>query len=187
MGKERVTMEIAGRQVQVSKLDQVLFPKSGFTKADLINYYVKISETILPHLKDRPLTLKLYYHGVEAGANYEKDAPPYTPAWVERAPIWRKNRESKINFILVNDLPTLAWTAQLTNIEMHPFLARWPKINRPDWMVFDLDPGEPADVVDAARVALLLHELLEELKLQSFVKSTGSKGLHVYVPLNSTV
>src|SRR5436305_9352352 len=106
-------MEVGRRKVQVSKLDQVLFPKSGFTKGDLINYYVKISKTILPHLKERPLTLKLYYHGVEAGADYEKDAPAYTPTWVQRAPIWRKSGEGQIHFILVNDLPTLVWTAQL--------------------------------------------------------------------------
>src|SRR5256885_9426661 len=103
MGREKVPMEIAGRQMYVSNLDQVLFPRSGFTKGELINYYIQISKVILPHLKDRPLTLKLYYHTVEAPADYEKDAPAYTPDWVARAPIWRKNRESKIHFVLVND------------------------------------------------------------------------------------
>ena len=171
----------------VSNLDQVLFPQSGFTKGELIDYYARVSKVILPHLKDRPLTLKLYYHGVNSPADYEKDAPAYTPDWVARAPIWRKSGDSKIHFVLVNDLPTLVWTANLANIEMHPFLARWPKIAQPDSVVFDLDPGEPADALDAAQVALWLGDLLEEMKLKAFVKTAGSKGLHVYVPLNTPV
>src|SRR3954467_5916464 len=187
MGKERAPLTVAGRGVYVSNLGQVLFPESGFSKGELIDYYIKVSAIILPHLKDRPLTLKLYYHGVDSPAAYEKDAPSYTPPWVKRAPIWRKSGESQIRFVLVNDLPTLVWTANLANIEMHPFLARWPRIGRPDWMVFDLDPGEPATVLDAARVALLLHELLTELKLQSYIKSAASKGLHLYVPFNTAV
>src|SRR3954469_20420764 len=187
MAREKIPLRVGGREMYVSNLDQVLFPKTGFTKAQLIDYYIKIADTILPHLKNRPLTLKLYYHGVDSPADYEKDAPSYTPAWVKRAPIWRKSGESQIHFVLVNDLPTLVWTANLANIEMHPFLARWPRIGRPDWMVFDLDPGEPATVLDAARVALLLRELLAELKLESYIKSAASKGLHVYVPFNTAV
>jgi bifunctional non-homologous end joining protein LigD len=187
MGKQRAPLKVGGRDMYVSNLDQVLFPESGFTKGELIDYYIKLSGIILPHLKDRPLTLKLYYHGVDSPAAYEKDAPSYTPSWVKRAPIRRKSGESQIRFVLVNDLPTLVWTANLANIEMHPFLARWPRIGRPDWMVFDLDPGEPATVLDAARVALLLRELLAELKLESYIKSAASKGLHVYVPFNTAV
>src|SRR3954453_3104541 len=169
MAREKIPLRVGGREMYVSNLDQVLFPKTGFTKAQLIDYYIKIADTILPHLKNRPITLKLYYHGVDSPADYEKDAPSYTPAWVRRAPIWRKNGESQIQFVLVNDLPTLVWSANLANIEMHPFIARWPRIDRPDWMVFDLDPGEPANVLDAARVALSVRELLDDLKLTSFV------------------
>jgi bifunctional non-homologous end joining protein LigD len=187
MARIKVPLQVAGREMQVSNLDQVLFPKSGFKKADVINYYIKVSKLILPHLRNRPLTLKLYYHGVEAPADYEKDAPSYTPKWVKRAPIWRKTGESQIHFVLVNDLPTLVWAANLANIEMHPFLARWPKIDRPDFMVFDLDPGEPAGALEAAQVAVWLAELLSAMKLKSFVKSAGSKGLHVYVPFNTPV
>jgi bifunctional non-homologous end joining protein LigD len=187
MGRKKVPLKVAGREMQVSNLDQVLFPRSGFTKGDVINYYIKASKLILPHLRNRPLTLKLYYHGVEAPADYEKDAPAYTPDWVKRAPIWRKSGESQIHFVLVNDLPTLVWTANLANIEMHPFLARWPKIDRPDVMVFDLDPGEPAGALEAAEVALWLFELLKRLGLESFLKSAGSNGLHVYVPFNTAI
>src|SRR4051812_23438644 len=187
MGRKKVPLKVAGREMQVSNLDQVLFPRSGFTKGDVINYYIKASKLILPHLRNRPLTLKLYYHGVDSPADYEKDAPSYTPEWVKRAPIWRKSGESQIHFVLVNDLPTLVWTANLANIEMHPFLARWPRIQRPDWMVFDLDPGEPATALDAARVALWLRELLDDLNLESFIKTAGSKGLHLYVPFNTAV
>jgi len=187
MGKERVPITVAGKKMYVSNIDQVLFPECGFTKREVIDYYIRISSVILPHLKNRPLTLKLYYHGVNAPADYEKNAPSYTPEWVKRAPIWRKSGESRIHYVLVNDLPTLIWTANLANIEMHPFLARWPEIERPDWMVFDLDPGEPATVLDAGRIALRLRDLLRELKLESFVKTAGSKGLHVYVPFNRKV
>jgi bifunctional non-homologous end joining protein LigD len=187
MAREKIPLRVGGREMYVSNLDQVLFPKTGFTKAQLIDYYIKIADTILPHLKNRPITLKLYYHGVDSPADYEKDAPFYTPAWVRRAPIWRKNGESQIQFVLVNDLPSLVWSANLANIEMHPFIARWPRIDRPDWMVFDLDPGEPANVLDAARVALSVRELLDDLKLTSFVKTAGSKGLHLYIPFNTAV
>src|SRR4051794_30438009 len=187
MGKERAPLTVAGREMYVSNLDQVLFPESGFSKGELIDYYIKVSAIILPHLKNRPLTLKLYYHGVDSPADYEKDAPSYTPAWVKRAPIWRKSGESQIHFVLVNDLPTLVWTANLANIEMHPFIARWPRIDRPDWRVFARAPGDPADALDAARVALWVRELLDDLKLAGFLKTAGSKGLHLYVPFNTAV
>lgn len=179
-------LEIEGRQLTLSNLDKVLFPASGFTKGEIIDYYIRISHWMLPHLKDRPLTLKRYPEGIDKAHFYEKDAPRYTPEWVTTFAVERKGkgRGSRIDYILVNDLPTLVWTANLANIEMHTFLARAPAIDRPTMAVFDLDPGEPAGVLECADVALELKELLDGLKLKTWIKSSGSKGIQVYIPLN---
>ena len=180
-------LKVAGKTVPVSNLDKVLYPQAGFTKGDVINYYIQISAVLLPHLKDRPLTLKRYPNGVEAAFFYEKECPSHRPPWVSTTAVARTRDNSKINFCLVNDLPTLVWTANLADLELHTMLAKAGHIDRPTMIVFDLDPGPPANVLLCARVGLRLRDLLAALKLQSFIKSSGSKGLQLYVPLNSPV
>lgn len=186
MGRDKAEIEVAGRKVQVSNLEKILFPASQFSKVQLINYYIQVSKYLLPHLKGRPLTLKRFPEGVTGPFFYEKDAPSHTPNWVKTTKVSRKDG-SKINFILLNDLPSLVWSANLANIELHTFLARAPKIQQPTMVVFDLDPGPPADVVQCCQVALWLREILEDFKLKCFVKFSGSKGLQLYVPLNTPI
>lgn len=161
---------------------------AAFTKANVIDYYVRVAPFLLPHLKNRPVTLKRFPEGVYGEFFYEKDAPSFTPQWVKTFPVPRRNKaEPEIRYILINNLPTLVWLANLANLEIHPFLHRVPKLDRPTAMVFDCDPGEGADVLTCARVALMLRDVLRELKLESFAKVSGSKGLQVYVPFNSAV
>lgn len=181
------TLNISGRQVPVSKLDKIFYPSVGFTKGQVIDYYIRISPVLLPHLKDRPLTLKRYPDGVAGGFFYEKRCPPYRPDWVKTAPVWSDRNEEEIHFCLANDLPSVVWAANLGDLELHTFLARADDLERPTMMVFDLDPGLPADILSCARVALLLREKLEAFELKSFPKTSGSKGLQIYVPLNTSV
>lgn len=179
------TIQVESRSISLSNLDKVLYPAAGFIKAQVIDYYVRISRYILPHLKDRPITLVRYPEGVRGEHFFEKNAPGHTPNWVKRFAVPHRVRTGVIHYILINDLPTLVWAANLASLELHPFLHRAPKINSPTEMVFDLDPGEGADIFTCVRVALLVREVLDELKLQSFAKVSGSKGLQLYVPLNS--
>jgi bifunctional non-homologous end joining protein LigD len=185
MGK-KTALEIGGRTLQVSNLDKVLYPGNRFTKAQVIDYYIKAAPYILPHLKDRPLTLKRYPDGVTAQHFYEKDAPSHTPDWVKLATVPRRGREGDIHYVMINDAASLVWAANLASLEMHVFLARFPKIHQPTFIVFDLDPGEPANVLDCAQVSLWIRDLLDKLNLKSFVKASGSKGLQLYIPLNTT-
>src|SRR4051812_41599943 len=176
--------------VQVTHPDKVMFPVAGFTKGQVVDYYRAVAPFILPHLKNRPLTLKLYPNGVVGKHIYLKDAPSHTPDWVKTFAVERKDKskgDSQIDFVLVNDLRTLLWAANLSSLEMHTFLAKTPLVHRPTSIVFDLDPGEPAGVLECAEVALRLKDLLSSLGLESFVKASGSKGLQVYVPLNTAV
>ena len=186
MGKKS-SLEIDGRTLQVSNLDKVMYPKTGFTKGQVIDYYIKASKYILPHLKNRPLTLKRYPDGVTGMHFYEKDAPSHTPDWVELATVARRGRSGDINYVMLNDLPSLVWAANLACLEMHVFLARYPKIHQPTAIVFDLDPGDPADVLDCVRVSMWIRDLMEQFGLETFAKSSGSKGIQVYIPLNTPI
>jgi bifunctional non-homologous end joining protein LigD len=179
-------VEIEGRKITVSNLEKVLYP-AGFTKGQVIDYYIRVSRFILPHLKDRPITLKRYPDGINGKYFYEKDAPKFTPAWVKTFPVPRRGGGTDIRYILINDLPTLVWCANLANLEIHPFLHRVPWIDRPTQIVFDLDPGEGVDVLACAEVAFLLKDVLERMKLQSFAKVSGSKGIQLSIPLNTPV
>ena len=188
MAAPRKYLTIKGKRIPVSNLEKVLYPGEKFTKAKVIEYYVQISRYLLPHLKQRPVTLKRFPEGVFGEAFYEKDAPAFTPSWVKTAPVPRRETPGgDIRYILINDLPTLVWVANLGALELHPFLHRAAKIDRPTAMVFDCDPGEGANILHCARVALMLREVLGELGLDSYVKVSGSKGLQVYVPLNSSI
>ncbi|MDB6111717.1 MAG: primase-like protein [Pedosphaera sp.] len=176
---------IEGRQVSVSHLDKVLYPKAGFTKGQVIDYYIRIAPVLLPHLRERPLTLKRYPNGVEAPFFYEKHCPAYRPEWVETATVWSKENAEEISFCVVNDVAALVWAANLGDLELHTSLARRTNIECPTMVVFDLDPGAPADIVQCAQVGLWLRAMLEQTSLQNFVKTSGSKGLQVCVPLNT--
>lgn len=181
-------VEIGKRRIAISNLHKVLYPGKKFTKAKVIDYYLRIASYLLPHLRNHPVTLKRFPDGVFGEFFFEKDAPAFTPSWVQTFPVPRQERKGEqIRYILINDLPTLVWLANLANLEIHPFLHRVPRINRPASMVFDCDPGEGADILSCAQVALTLRNLLQELSLHSYAKVSGSKGLQVYVPFNSTV
>jgi len=176
-----VEIEVEGRRLRLSNLDKLMYPEAGFTKGQLIDYYVRIAPVLLPHLRGRPLTLKRYPNGVEGQYFYEKRCPPHAPEWVS------KGEMIGISFCLADDLPTLAWLANLADLELHPSLSRAEAPERPTTMVFDLDPGAPAGLRECTEVALLLRSTLAELGLECFPKTSGSKGMQVYVPLHSEV
>jgi len=178
-------VDVDGRALVISNVEKVFFPQSGFTKGEVIAFYSEIAETILPHLRDRPLTLKRYPDGVRGEHFYEKNAPVHTPEWVQRFAVPRSEGGEAINYVLCNDRATLVWASNLADLEKHVLLACAPALHQPTSIVFDLDPGEPADIIDCGRVALRLRDMFEAWKLQSFVKVSGSKGLHLTVPLNS--
>jgi bifunctional non-homologous end joining protein LigD len=178
---------VEDRKIQVSNLDKVLYPKVGFTKGHVIDYYIRIAPVLLPHLKDRPLTMKRYPDGVEGEFFYEKNCPSHRPKWVKTAKVWSEGNNRMMDYCLAQDLPTLVWAGNLADLELHTSLSRKNNIERPTMMVFDLDPGAPADVVQCCQVGIWLRDLLSKMKLKSFAKTSGSKGLQVYVPLNTSV
>lgn len=173
--------------VPVTNLDKVLYPGRRFKKAQVIDYYIRVAPYLLPHLRDRPVTLKRFPDGVTAGAFYEKDLPSFAPEWIQTYPVPRHAGGPDIRYILINDLPTLVWCTNAATLELHPFLHRATGIDVPTSVVFDLDPGEGSDVLTAANVAFLLKETLDQLQLTAYPKVSGSKGIQVYVPLNSAI
>jgi bifunctional non-homologous end joining protein LigD len=175
------------REVKFSNLEKVFFPATGFTKGEMIKYYVDVARYILPHLKNRPITLIRFPDGVEGEKFYEKNAPRFAPTWIKTCAVGRRHEAGTINYILINDAPTLAWCANIAGLEIHPFLHRLPRLDRPTHVAFDFDPGEGADLVTCARVAFAVRGILEELGLKGFPKVSGSKGLQLYVPLNTAV
>jgi len=177
-----VEIDVGGRRLKVTNLDKVLYPKAGFLKRDVLEYLVHVAPVLLPHLQGRPLTLKRYPNGVDAGHFYEKQCPKHRPDWVVTAKVVASSKT--IDFCLVEDLPTLVWVGNLASLELHTSLSRAPQIERPTMMVFDLDPGPPATIVECCRVGLWLHGMFENLRLESYAKTSGSKGLQIYVPLN---
>ncbi len=182
---EGASLRINGHEVKISHLDKVLYPKSGFTKSQVIDYYLRIAPVMLPHLDGRPLTMKRYPNGVDAPFFYEKNCPSYRPEWVRTATVYSKQNEAEMKFCMVNNAATLIWAANLADLEFHTFLARGDNVDCPTMMVFDLDPGAPASLLECTRVGCWLHAALERLGLKSFAKTSGSKGLQIYVPLNT--
>ena len=178
----RVTVEVEGKQLSLSNLDKVMYPGPGFAKGHVIDYYTRVAPALLPHLRDRPLTLKRYPNGVEGGHFYEKQCPSHRPDWVRSEPVELSSKT--IHFCVCDDLPTLVWLANLADLELHPSLSKVPEVGRPTVMAFDLDPGEGTGLRECCEVALILREALEQLGLESFAKTSGSKGVQVYVPLN---
>jgi bifunctional non-homologous end joining protein LigD len=171
--------------VAVTHPDKVYFPGTGFTKADLIRYYAGVSRHMLPHLRDRPVTLIRFPDGVTGKKFYEKNAPAFTPAWVRTVRVPRRHEGGAIRYLVINDADTLTWCANLGAIEIHPFLHAAPNLGQPTHIAFDLDPGDGSTIATCSRVALLVREILAALGLKGFPKVSGSKGLQVYVPLNS--
>jgi bifunctional non-homologous end joining protein LigD len=174
----RLEVQVEGRTLSLSNLKKVMYPAVGFTKGEVIDYYTRVAPVLLPHLRDRPLTLKRYPNGVEGGHFYEKNCPSHAPEWV------RKERVDKIDYCVCDDLSTMVWLANLADLELHPSLSLVDDINRPTLMAFDLDPGPPAGLAECCEVAVMLRDALSQLGLESFAKTSGSKGLQVYVPLN---
>ena len=181
---DTASVKIGNRRLSISNPDKVFYNAGQFTKLDVVNYYLQVAPFLLPHFRDRPVTLKRYPNGIHGEVFYEKDAPSFTPEWVKTFPVPRHEGGPDINYILVNDRATLLWAANMAALELHPFLHRVPEIDRPTHVVFDLDPGEGTNILRCAEVALRLHDVLKKLRLKSFPKVSGSKGLQVYVPLN---
>jgi bifunctional non-homologous end joining protein LigD len=173
--------------LELSNLEKVLYPESGFTKGQVIDYYVRIAPVLLPHLKDRPLTMKRYPNGVSGQFFYEKNCPKHRPDWVQTAKVWSEGNDRWMYYCMAQDLPTLVWAANLADIELHTSLSKAEDILRPTMIVFDLDPGPPADIVLCCQVGLWVREIFEHFELKCFAKTSGSKGLQVYAPLNTPV
>jgi bifunctional non-homologous end joining protein LigD len=180
-------VEVEGRELRLSNLDKVLYPKVGFTKGEMVDYYAKVAPAIVPHLSGRAVTLRRFPEGVDDldAAFFEKRCPKHRPEWVKTAKVQAGPRAGVIQFCVCDSLPTLIWMAQLAAIELHPSLSLGRAPKRPTVVAFDLDPGPPADIVDCSRVALRLRELLAQLDLECFPKTSGSKGMQLYVPLNT--
>ena len=179
------TLRIGRRQVGISNPDKVLYPDAGFTKAGVVDYYVRIAPALLPHVKGRAMTLKRYPNGVDGDYFFEKNCPSHRPEWVPTVTVASRRREGNVHYCLINEAASLAWTANLASLELHTSLARSKDVTRPTMMVFDFDPGPPAGMPQCIRVASRMRDLLQRLGLRSFPKTSGGKGLHLYVPLNT--
>lgn len=184
--KTQSELVVEGERIVVSNLEKVFYPKTGFTKGDMIHYYIGISEYLLPHLRNRPITLKRYPEGVDGFFFYEKQCPAPRPKNVKTTTVPRSDG-SLIHYCIINDLLSLVWAANLADLELHTFLHTTPALTRPRALAFDLDPGPPADAVLCCQVALWLKAIFDSLDMQCFPKTSGSKGLQVYVPLNTPV
>jgi bifunctional non-homologous end joining protein LigD len=182
-------VEVDGRELKLTNLDKVLYPKVGFSKGEVVDYYARIAEAIVPHLAGRALTLRRFPEGVDDtdAAFFEKRCPKHRPEWVQTTRVLAGPHSGYIDYCVCEDRATLIWMAQLAAIELHPSLSLGKKHEQPTVLAFDLDPGPPAGVIECSRVALRLREVFDHVGLESFVKTSGSKGLQLYVPLNTKV
>jgi bifunctional non-homologous end joining protein LigD len=187
MARDSETVDVQGRQLALTNLSKVLYPQVGFTKAQVIDYFVRIAPVLLPHLHGRPLTLKRYPNGVDGMHFYEKNAPSHRPEWVKTARIWSAGNNKWMDYVLAEDVATLVWLGNLADLELHTSLSRAENMQRPTMIVFDLDPGAPANIVECCQVALWLRAIFAHFGLQAYAKTSGSKGLQMYVPLNNAV
>jgi bifunctional non-homologous end joining protein LigD len=179
-------VEVDGRELKLTNLDKVLYPETGFTKGEMVDYYARAATAMVPHLKGRAVTLRRFPEGVDDldSAFFEKRCPKHRPKWVKTTNVRAGPNAGNIDFCVCDGRPTLVWMAQLAAIELHPSLSLGRAPTRPTVLAFDLDPGPPADVVDCCRVALRLRDMFGHFGVQSFPKTSGSKGIQVYVPLN---
>lgn len=177
---------VEGRPLRLTNLGKIWYPAVGFTKADALAYYARIAPALLPYLRGRPMTLKRYPDGVDGPHFYDKHCRG-APAWLPVAPVWSERQSKDIRFCRLDDRASLLWSVNYANLEMHPLLSVAPDHDTPTALVFDLDPGPPAGILHAAEIALVLHEVLAKIKLETRVKSSGSNGVQVYIPLNLPV
>jgi bifunctional non-homologous end joining protein LigD len=180
---------VGRRKLKLTNLDKVLYPKTKTTKAEVIDYYARVADAMLPHLKGRPLTLRRFPEGVgNPGASFfEKNCPKHRPEWVKTTPIYVDRRAGEIDFCVCENLATLTWMAQLAALELHPSLSKATDMERPTVLAFDLDPGAPAGLVECCKVALRVRQIFSAFDLDCFPKVSGGKGLQVYIPLNTKV
>jgi len=181
------TVKIGKTPVNLSNLEKVLYPEVGFTKGQVIDYYLKLSSVIVPHVKNRPLTLKRYPNGVDGMMFYEKRCPPHAPPWIKQVTVTSQRAEGKLSYCVIDNAASLVWVANLASLELHTLLFRGEQLYRPTWMVFDFDPGPPAGVLECIPIAMRVRDMLAGVGLKSFIKTSGGKGLHMVVPLNNVV
>ncbi len=174
---------IGGRSFSLSNLDKLLWPEDHLTKGDLIKYYILAAPFLMEHLRDRPMVFTRYPNGIEGKSFYQKNSPAHLPEWIKTFPLYSDDSKRDINYILIEEQAVLAWLANQACIEMHPWLSRISSLEHPDFMVFDLDPSAGSTYDNVITVAQVLHQLLIELGLNSYLKTSGSRGLHIYVPV----
>jgi len=179
--------DVGGRRLSIRNLDRVVYPRTGTTKGDLLDYYARIASVMLPHLRDRLLHMHRYPEGVEGPRFWQKACPEHRPDWLPTAPVWSRDKQADIHYCVVNELAALLWAVNLGSIELHTSLHRRDDLHRPTVLAFDLDPGEDVAILECCEVALRLREMLGGVGLDAFAKTSGSKGLQVYVPLNGEV
>ncbi len=180
---ERVPVKVGNRTLSLSNLEKVLWPQDGYTKGDLIAYYRSVAGVILPYLRERPLTLQRYPNGIDESSFFEKHLPKGVPDWVARVTTTAAEGGRKVTYVVCNDEPTLVYVANLASIVLHAWTSRVDALDEPDFIFFDLDPGERCTLKTLATVALAVRDALAQIGLQSLVKTSGGMGLHVFVPL----
>jgi bifunctional non-homologous end joining protein LigD len=185
----KVAVTVDGRTLTLTNLAKVLYPETGFTKAEVLDYYQRVAHVLVPHIAERPVTLKRYPGGVDGQAFFQKHVTEHRPDWIRTAEVpsessRSRNRGSTVTYLVIDDLPALIWAANLAGLELHTPMWRMPGVRRPDLLVFDLDPGAPADITDCCRVAELLRPVLEADGLAPLAKTSGGKGLQLYAPLS---
>jgi bifunctional non-homologous end joining protein LigD len=185
MARTTQKAKVGGRELTFSNLDKVLWPRDGYTKGDLIAYYLSVAKWLLPHVKDRPLTLQRYPDGIGGQSFFEKQAPKFTPGWIKTFDVSAEQGSRKIAYILCNDEATLAWCANLASIVLHVWYSHRPTLEYPDYALFDLDPGEGCPMKRLAKVALEFHDMLADIGLRPLVKTTGGSGLHLVIPVKA--
>ena len=180
-------IDVGGHRLRISSLDRVVFPRAGVTKGALLDYYVRVADTMLAHLRERLLHMHRYPEGVDGPRFWQKGCPEHRPEWMALAPVWSEAKGATIDYCVVNELASLLWAVNIGSIELHTSLHTRDAMQRPTALAFDLDPGEGVDVLGCGEVALRLRALLDGVGLCGLVKTSGSKGLQVYVPLNTDV
>jgi bifunctional non-homologous end joining protein LigD len=180
-------LDLGGRRLSIRNLDRVVFPQAGTTKAELLDYYIRIADVMLPHLRERLLHMHRYPEGVEGPRFWQKGCPEHRPDWMPTAPVWSRDKHANIDFCVVNEVAALLWAVNIGSIELHTSLHLRDDLHRPTVVAFDLDPGEGVGILECCEVALRLRELLAGVGLRSLVKTSGSKGLQLYVPMNGGI
>lgn len=178
-------VSIESREFALSNLDKVLWPDNGYTKGELINYYVQAAPYLIPHLSRRPLVLTRFPDGINSKSFYQKNAPDYLPEWVDTYSWYSADSKRNIRFILAEETATLAWLANQACIELHPWLSRVDSIEYPDYIVIDLDPSPGSHYQEVINIALVVKQLLDSLKLRSYPKTSGALGIHIYIPIEN--